>query len=223
MLYWGNGKMKKMEVRISNIIGGLAVILIMTTSVWAVLPIETVATFNDPSASGSTPLFVVDLETEIISGLWLSVYENLDLAIPIAGAGVVYEDARFVMPDVIITDVTNPLLGTKTGAGVISFYEDDIATEALVEITFDSAWITYFGMGASDFYADDNVTFSGSQISGTLSGGSFTFTFDYHQAIEGDWEKGFTATAAYFTSSIPEPMTVLLLGLGGLLVINKRK
>ncbi|MHC4762704.1 MAG: PEP-CTERM sorting domain-containing protein [Planctomycetota bacterium] len=214
--------MKKKEVRTSTLIGGLAVILIMTTSVWAVSPPVTVATFDDPAASGSTPLFVVNLETEIISGLWLSVYENLDLEIPIAGAGTVYEDVRFVMDDVTITSVSSPMFGTKTEDGIISFYENDSAVDALVEITFDSAWITYGGFGASDFYADDNVTISGSQISGTLNGGSFSFAFANHQPVEGDWNNGFAATAA-FTSSIPEPVTVMLLGLGGLLVINKKK
>jgi hypothetical protein len=213
--------MKKMEVRISVFIGGLAVILIMTTSVWAVSPPVTVATFADPS-DGSIALFEVNLETKIINGFWLSVYENLDLAIPIAGAGTTYEDVRFVMPDVTITDETSPMFGIKTEEGVISFYENDSAVDALVEITFDSAWITYTGFSASDFYADDNVTISGSQISGTLNGGSFSFAFANHKPIEGDWDKGFTATAA-FTSSVPEPVTMLLLGLGGLLAINKKK
>jgi hypothetical protein len=216
--------MKKMEVRISTLTGGLAVILIMMTSAWAVPAPVTVATFAEPS-DGPTSLFVVNLvdpENKFINGYWLPEYGNLELKIPIAGAGTVYEDVCFVMHDVNITDVTSPMFGTKTEQGVISFYENDSAVDALVEITFDSAWIAYGGFNASDFYADDNVTISGSQISGTLNGGSFAFAFANHQPLEGDRNNGFTATAA-FTSSIPEPVTVLLLGLGGLLAINKKK
>lgn len=222
MFCWGNGKMKKMEFRNSVFIGGLAVTLIMMTSAWAVPATMTVATFNDPAVDGTIALFEVNLETKIINGLWFSMYENLDLKIPIAGAGTTYEDVRFVMPDVTITDETSPMLGIRTEQGVISFYENDSAVDALVEITFNSAWITYTGFSASDFFADDNVTISGSQIDGTLSGGSFSFAFTNHQPIEGDWDKGFTATAA-FTSSVPEPATVVLLGLGGLLAINKKR
>lgn len=177
----------------------------------------TIATFADPAQNSSTPLFVVDLMSDLITGGWTST--GLDLLVL---NSVNYPDAVFVMSDIAITNVTDPFLGYKTDSGTITFFESGQTTE-IITIEFESGWVNFFGFGGADFASDD-VTISGPALgSMILAEESFAFSFTNYVPLQGSYRNGFTTTASFTSSAIPEPATIAMLGVGCLALLRKRK
>jgi hypothetical protein len=188
----------------------------------------TIATFDDPSEDSNNPLFVVDFINMKLTGGWADAKTGLTLEIPYSGH--IFENAWFEMTDVNITD-TDVIFGQKfgqTGSGVIKFYEDDAkpgTDDPLVVIDFDSGLVWRQSFGADNEFTAENVTITGSEIPGTLSEEQFTFGFANRAKLPDhtNWNDGFTATAAFTSSAVPEPATICLLGLGALSLIHSRK
>lgn len=175
----------------------------------------TIATFDDPTFDSSTPLFKVDLIKNLITGGWADSQNNLDLDIK----DTVYENAYFTMTPI---SYTTGVVAGATGSGTITFFENNQNTP-LIQIDFDSARVSPLYFGGMDQFFADGVVITGSAIDTPVYDESFSFSFANQQAIDGDWNNGFTATAAFTSSAIPEPATVLLLGAGGMAALMKKR
>ena len=175
--------------------------------------VVTIATFQDPSASGADPLFTIDSDNGLIDGTWGDSKTGLNL--DITYAGVVYNDAWFVMSTLTYGGGYS---GT-TSAGNVKFHADgDAPTEtSVLEIEFSSAYLNPGGITSQElFFAGINITILGVDISEDLTDEAFGFTFANQVLVPTN--NGFTATAAFTSSAavVPEPATIVLLGLGGL-------
>ena len=193
----------------------LCIMFVCTTLVEATL---TIATFDDPAVDSTTPLFMVDLDNDLITGGWLDSQTNLTLE-------VVYSSNTFVDAFFEMTGLsyTGGLMGGITGGGTVKFFADNqsTATTPLIQLDFDSAFLSPAGFGAVELFGND-VTISGSEIGGaTLTEEAFSFSFA-NQVLLPD-EGGYTATAAFTSSAVPEPATLALLGLGSLSFILRRR
>jgi hypothetical protein len=186
----------------------------------------TIATFADPSEDSNNPLFTVDFINKKLTGGWPDTKTGLTLEI-----GQTFENAWFEMTDVNITD-TDVIFGQKfgqTSSGVINFYEDNNNTDPLLVIDFDSGLVWRQSFGADNEFTAENVTITGSKIPGTLSEEQFTFGFANRAKLPGsnNWNDGFTATAAFTSSAVPdpapEPATICLLGLGALSLLRRKR
>ena len=203
----------------------LCTMFVCTTLVEATL---TIATFDDPAGGSDATLFTVDSNSDEITGGWDGM--GLSLDIPYSGDPP-FHNVIFTMtdswgaPDIgIITTDTDPLKGTKTEGGVITFFDPCDMVNPLIQIEFDSAWLTFFGFGGSESFSGDTVTISGSQIGGQLTEDTaFSFSFANQVALNGDWANGFEATAAFTSSAVPEPATLALLGIGALITLTRRR
>ncbi len=181
---------------------------------------ETIATFADPSMDAGNPLFTVDNISEYITGGWADIETGLSLEIPYSGN--TYSDAFFTMTDVVYSGGTS---GGNTGGGTIKLFADgqNTSTTPLIQISFDSGHVTPFSFGAMDMFYSDGVTITGSEIASPLMDESFAFSFANQTALSGSWENGYTATASFTSSAVPEPATICLLGLGCLLFSRNRR
>ncbi|MFQ5805650.1 MAG: PEP-CTERM sorting domain-containing protein [Phycisphaerae bacterium] len=176
-------------------------IVLATASVilTASAPADTIATFADPASDGSTPLFTLSGST--LSGDWSDT--GLDLITPISGDE--FPDATFTMTDLTVLDPEGSLSG-----GTIEFFDN--GGSSVLRIDFDAGQLfSPFGFGASTLVGH-NVTFSGPIITIPLVEESFAFSFA-NQVTTPD---GFTWTAAFTSSAIPEPATLTLLIVGGI-------
>ncbi|MFA5251267.1 MAG: PEP-CTERM sorting domain-containing protein [Phycisphaerae bacterium] len=193
----------------------------------------TVATFADPSKNSSNPLFTVDFTSMKLTGGWSDNKTGLILEIPYSGYTIedstAFQDAWFEMSIVDITSV----YGTfgQTSDGEINFYENGNTTNPLVTINFESGFVSRYGLGADEIFLADNVTITGSKITGTLSEEQFAFSFANLAKLPGNgsWNNGFTTTAAFTSSALvepavgtPEPATLCLLGLGSLILLRRK-
>lgn len=202
----------------------VSIILLMMLTIVGFICIDakadTIATFDDPAIDGATPLFTVDFRPAqmTLSGGWANGNTGLLLHIPYSGNN--FTDAWFEMTDVQIINTFGDTLG-----GEINFYENGDSTTPLITINFESGHVGYSNFGADDIFAADGVEFSGSEIPlGLFSEEQiFTFTFANSAKLSGSWNNGFTATAAFASSAIPEPATICLLGLGTLSLIKRKK
>ncbi|MHB0946887.1 MAG: PEP-CTERM sorting domain-containing protein [Sedimentisphaerales bacterium] len=187
----------------------------------------TLATFADPSPSSSNYLFKVDFTQMEITGGWSDAQTGLVLEIPVTGYTVenssAFQDAWFEMSTVQITSAYS--LYGETGAGVINFYENGTAVNPLVTINFESGLISRFGLGAEEVFVADNVTITGSKIPNQIEEERFAFSFANLAKLSGHtlWTDGFTATAAFTSSAVPEPATIALLSIGALSIIRRKK
>jgi hypothetical protein len=179
----------------------------------------TIATFDDPSTGSNDPLFTVDFTQNKFTGGWGDDKTGLTLQIPYSGHN--FTDAWFTMTDVVITSAFG-----DTSGGTIDFYANNTSTTPLLVIDFTSGYVDSHTFGADSMFDVYNVTITGSEITGTsLSEGGFSFSFANLAYLEGsqDWNEGFTTTAAFTSSAVPEPVTICLLGLGALVLPRKRR
>lgn len=184
---------------------------------------DTFATFADPAADGSTPLFHVENGPLQISGSWLS--DGLTLETPGLGGGSV-SNAHFTMSAVPYVYII-PGQAAKVGPGVINFTTSTNAP--LFSISFDSAIWTFSDFGASSL-AGDNVRFSGPPLANNMvapfgkqsTQGSFGFAFANQK---GDGNGGFTATASFTssTNAVPEPASMAALAIGAAALYRRRQ
>jgi len=189
---------------------------VCATSVEATL---TIATFDDPAADSTTPLFTVDLNNDLITGGWTDLQTGLDLDVVYSGNP--FPDAFFTMTSV---SYTGDIAGGSTGGGTIKFFADgqSTGTTPLIRIDFNSAAISPIGFGGLELFALNDVTISGSEIGGgTLTNEAFSFSFANQVMLPGD--DGYTATAAFTSSAVPEPATLALLGIGALATLIRRR
>lgn len=170
---------------------------------------DTIATFADPAPNGGDYLF--ELTDSTFRGGWED--PGLDLITPITAE--VYEDATFTM-----TDLTVDEFGVTSG-GTIQFLESAGAGgELILQIDFDAGQLYMpFGFGATSLIEGHNVSFSGPIITIPLVEESFAFGF----ANQVSTPLGFTWTAAFTSSAIPEPGALVLLGLGSAVLITARR
>ena len=180
----------------------------------------TIATFADPSANSANPLFTVDFQNNLITGGWDDAKTGLTLQIPYSSNN--FADAWFSMTNVIINDTFG-----NTSGGTINFYANNTSTNPLLVVAFDSGHVDYFNFGADSIFVANNVTISGSEITvpPPLSECEFALSFVNKARLSGhtDWADGFTATASFTSSAIPEPATICILGLGALSLVRRKK
>lgn len=193
----------------------VAFVVILSCGSAQAVPV-TIATFADP-ADGSTPLFTVDLVANFIVGGWDDSKTGLTLQIPYSGN--TYTDAFFTMT---LVTYAGGITGGSTSDGTIQFFADG-GTTPLIQIHFESGHVTPFGFGAMDMFYLDDVTITGSEITGSLTDESFMFGFGNQLPLGGDWNNGYTATAAFTSSAeAPEPATLVLLGMAGICVFTRK-
>jgi hypothetical protein len=186
----------------------------------------TIATFADPSRNSSNPLFKVDYTQMKLTGGWADTQTGLTLRIPYSNH--TFTDAWFTMTEVGITDTSG-----DTGGGEIDFYANNTSINPVLVINFGSGSVSRYGFGADEIFVPNNVTITGSEITGTLSEEMFSFSFANLAKLPGhnSWNDGFTTTAGFASSAtvnrdpgpIPEPATICLLGLGALSLIRIKK
>lgn len=191
----------------------------------------TVATFADPAVNSNTPLFNVNSAGNAITGGWTDSRVGLNLQV--AGNPLRFVDAWFTMntteslvsAPLGINDPQNMwgMYFGKTGAGVITFYKNS-SNDKILKVEFNKAYVTPSSFGISqslDPTASIKITdYTGSGAFGT-AGVSFSFGFvniDNMLAAP-----GYNATSSFSLSSVPEPTTIVLLSMGALSLIRKRK
>jgi hypothetical protein len=180
----------------------------------------TVAAFADPSGNSFDPLFSVNWTEKTVEGGWADYRTGLNLIVKVTGSDVVFNNAWFAMSQLEVIEMTN-LWGNiygKTGAGTINFYQDNTSQNPVLTIAFDESFISQQSVGSKDFFGQ-NVTITGSAVPFQLSMEEFSFSF-VNVTNNPD---GFTATASFNASAVPEPMTIALLGLGGIVLLRKRR
>lgn len=185
----------------------------------------TIATFADPAAGPSTPLFAFNSTTGVLTGQWLGqtnplLLPNLLFQTPGVAAFPDFPDARFQMTPVVTTGSFGPVL--VMGPGSVSFF--DSTNAPLMTISFSGGLLNpATNFGSSDF-TGFNVVFSGPILAGlTLANESFAFSFA--NAVSTTTPPGYTVTSSFTSSAdiIPAPASVALLGLGGLVAIRRRR
>jgi hypothetical protein len=198
-----------------------AICIILAHTAWAHAGTMTIATFDDPAVDSSTPLFEINLTSSTVTGGWDDSQTGLDL--DVVCSGHIFNDAFFTMTPLSYTGNFN---GGVTGGGIIQFRGDGegggtAPITPLVQIEFNSANVSLNGFGAVELFQAGNVTITGREITGILTNESFSFSFANHTLLPVD--DGYTVTAAFTSSAVPEPATVLLFGMGGLITVVARK
>jgi len=192
-----------------------------------------VATFADPALDSSTSLFTVMYGTSgSVTGGWGDDQTGLDLEVPIISSNP-FIDAFFEMTDLVYNgDAT----GGTTGGGTFEFFADgdnpNTATP-VVTISFDSAQLNPGSLYGDNLFQFNNVDITVDGYSGVLEQEQFSFGFANKVFIDPPSPVGtmgalmtvdpigFTATAAFTSSAVPEPISLGLLGLGSLLLLRR--
>lgn len=172
----------------------------------------TFATFADPSGTASNPLFTM---TEALDSVSAS-YSGTGLTLQVPFTGDVFTDVTFNMPQVAVDAVT----GLTLAPGSIEFYQ---GANLIMTINYRSARLTEFGFGARNRATDpDNVeiVYSGFPPSFELTEESFAFSFANYATPAQGWV---TTTASFTSSAIPEPATLVVLGIGFVAMLRRRR
>jgi hypothetical protein len=130
------------------------------------------------------------------------------------------------MPSINTTSSFSPFY--FLGSGSINFFSSVASgSTPLMTISFNTAVITNgIGFGASDFQGY-GVTFSGPIFAGytPVSNESFAFSFANRQSVPSP-AGSYTVTSSFTSSAdltVPAPGTIVLLGIGGLIVARRRR
>ncbi|MCP4712408.1 MAG: PEP-CTERM sorting domain-containing protein, partial [Planctomycetes bacterium] len=123
--------------------------------------------------------------------------------------------------------------------GTIKFYEGGVNPDSstpLVQIDFDNAQLNPGSFYGDNLFQFNNVDITVDGYSGVLSQEQFSFAFAnkvfiYPLNPGGSLGVlmapvepiGFTATASFTSSAVPEPITLGLLGLGSLGLLRRRR
>jgi len=174
----------------------------------------TVATFADPSPDGSTPLFTFNSTALTLDGGYAGT--GLTLLTPGWGAPD-FADATFTMSTVGLTATGDPDV-FDTAGGVLNFF--DSLSNGVMTITFGAGtFVANNGFGGSDF-SGQIVSISGPGIPGGWYNETFNFSFA-NPETNGNLS---TYTAAFTSSAVPEPATMVGLATGlGLLAARRRR
>ena len=195
--------------------------LLMVPVVPAMAQTFTVATFADPAPSGSTPLFTVDLTADRVYGGW----SEPGLSLEVIPTGMTYTDASFTLTDLggnPGVSYTEPDFTGPTGGGFVRFF--DSIGDPLLWIEFDGAFLTPGSVAADELISLNVVDIRGDALPGggtDLTDEAFGFAFANQQMLPGD--TGFTATASFTSSAVPEPSVASLLGIGLMMVVGRRR
>jgi len=176
---------------------GLVAVTVSTASA------DTIATFADPSLGPNNPLF--ELSGNKLNGGWSDL--GLTLIVPVTG--MVYPNATFTM-----TELTWDGMFGLSG-GTLKFF--DAGQQMVLQIDFDKAMFYWLGFGA-DGMIGANVTMTGPGIPSPLYEESFAFSFANQRATP----TGYTWTASFTSSAVPEPSSLLLVGLGAWGLVRRR-
>ncbi len=205
--------MKLVQAMIAATIGTLAISSAASA--------DTVATFADPAANGSTPLFQFNSGTGVLTGGWVG-QPNLLLQTPGLPLVPDFNNAQFQMTPLSATGSFGNIF--MMGGGAINFF--DSTNAPLLTITFSNAILTSsLGLGASDFYGY-NVTFSGPILGGFAVVSNEAFSFSFANPVTTVPTGSFTTTSSFTSSAtlvVPGPGSAALLGLGGLLAARRRR
>ncbi len=204
--------MKIIQAMLAASIGVLAITSAATA--------DTVATFADPAASASTPLFRFNSGTGTLTGGWAGT--NLLLQTPGLPSVPDYANSTFTMSPLSAIGAFGNIY--HLGGGQINFF--DAASNPLLTITFGDAWLTgSLGLGASDFMSN-SVTFTGPIVSGYGSVSNEAFSFSFANPLPASPNGSFTTTSSFTSSAnlvVPAPGAAALLGLGGLIATRRRR
>lgn len=183
----------------------LALITVGACGAWTAQAI-TIATFADPAADGSTPLFTLSGMT--LTGGWSAT--GLNLLTPGIPAPD-FPDAHFTL-----TPLTVSPSGVTSGGSILF---TDASSAPLFTIMFDSGQLSPIAFGATEFLSLNVVSFSGPIVPPGLNMESFAFSFA-NQTVT---PLGFTATASFTSSAVPEPASIMLLAGGVASLIRRRR
>lgn len=184
-------------------------------SVGAVAHAGTIATFFDPAVDGSTPLFVFDTVTNILTGSWTGT--GLNVQTPgLIGGGVV-NNAKFTTTPIQLTNVPATDIWTG-GAGQFRFYTTDVNNPFLVVDFTGATLFSPLNFGASEF-SGSIVNMSGPNVPAGLTNEQFSFSLA-NPASNGTLR---TYTASYTSSAVPEPASMTALALGAAALLRRRR
>ena len=186
-----------------------------TATAWAGHARMTLASFADPTgAEGAPPLFTYSAVDNTLSGAWTGT------GLTLQASAAEFADVTFEMDAVDVLSLTLP---AQLGAGEINFYYTNPVVPILtIAFVSGAADLTTIAFGASEVFVPDSVTITGDpEIVGSgLFQESFAFSFA-NQTLTDD-EGSFTATAAFTSSALPEPGTLMLLLAGAVFVSRRR-